>query len=68
MTERKRFAGRTAAFFALSFVFFLPAIERLWSLSAIGAVRRVDIVLILAGGFAAGALFAVGMRAWRDKR
>lgn len=68
MNDTKRLGSRAAVFFGLSVIFFLPALERLWTLTESGQVRRVDLLLILVGGFAAGSLFATAMGAWREKR
>ena len=68
MSDQIRFRRKAGALFALSVIFIGPALIRVSDLAASGAVRRVDLALILAGAFAAGSLFSLGMSAWRQRR
>lgn len=66
--ESKHLTGRAVAFLVLSLLFVLPALQRLLELSEQGALRRVDIALVLAGGFAAGSFFSLAISAFRARR
>jgi len=68
MNDSKRLARKSGVFFALSILFFGPALIRVSDLAASGAIRRVDLAMILAGAFAAGSLFSLAVSSWRGWR
>lgn len=50
---------------ALAVVFLAPTLVKMSSLVDAGAVRWVEILTLLAGGMASGALLTRGIQAWR---